>query len=239
MIDTVAETGSTNADLAARLASGQPVTEGSWLVADRQSAGRGRLGREWFDGAGNFMGSTVVHLGAGEPHPGSLALVAGLAVHDAVSEVLPPPHRAELKWPNDLMIGSAKLAGILLERVGNTVVVGIGVNLTRAPQVEGRATIALAELTAPPSRDSFAASLAAHFARELERWRGYGLDPILSRWQAAAHPAGTPLLVSEPGGGTLAGEFAGLNDDGALQLRLPGGTTQVIHAGDVFLAAER
>ncbi len=238
MIEFVAETGSTNADLSARLASGQPVAEGNWLVVDRQLAGRGRLGREWFDGSGNFMGSTVVQLGTGEPHAGSLALVAGLAVHEAVSEILPAPHRAELKWPNDLMIGMAKLAGILLERVGTAVVVGIGVNLARAPVVDGRATIALAELTAPPSRDAFAASLAAHFERELHRWRAYGLEPILSRWQAAAHPVGTSLRVG-PGEAMLVGEFGGLTDDGALQLRLPGGTTQVIHAGDVFLAAER
>ncbi|MBA4161727.1 MAG: biotin--[acetyl-CoA-carboxylase] ligase, partial [Novosphingobium sp.] len=65
MIQTVPETGSTNADLAARIAAHERVTEGDWLVADRQSAGRGRQGRAWFDGAGNFMGSTVVWPGQG------------------------------------------------------------------------------------------------------------------------------------------------------------------------------
>ncbi len=239
MIERVTETGSTNADLAVRLAAGERVTEGDWLVADRQNAGKGRQGREWFDGAGNFMGSTVVHLGPGMPHAGSLALIAGLALHEAVSPLLPPPHRAELKWPNDVMIGSAKLAGILLERTGDAVIVGIGVNLAATPPVPDRTVIALAELTVPPSRDGFAAILAEHFARELDRWRSYGLAPLLSRWQAAAHPPGTALRVGDPGGNVLDGAFAGLADDGALQLRLPDGTTQTIHAGDVRLAAER
>jgi BirA family biotin operon repressor/biotin-[acetyl-CoA-carboxylase] ligase len=95
------------------------------LIADRQTAGRGRMGRDWLDGAGNFMGSTVVHPRFGDPPPSSLALLAGLAMHEVVSAYLPPPHRVMLKWPNDVMIGSAKLAGILLERVGDAVVVGL------------------------------------------------------------------------------------------------------------------
>jgi BirA family biotin operon repressor/biotin-[acetyl-CoA-carboxylase] ligase len=71
LIETVAITGSTNADLLERLAAGEPVSDGFWLVARRQSAGRGRLGRAWSDGAGNFMGSTAVNLLPGDPHAGS------------------------------------------------------------------------------------------------------------------------------------------------------------------------
>ncbi len=236
MIQTVSVTGSTNADLAARLAAGEPVSEGQWLVADRQDAGRGRQGRAWFDGAGNFMGSTVVHRHAGDPAPGTLSLVAGLAVHETVSPLIPPPLRALLKWPNDVMIGSAKLCGILLEGVGQAVVVGIGVNLAAAPNLPDRATIALSSFGPAPDRDLFAASLAANFDQELERWRTYGLGPLVSRWMAAGHPIGTPLLVGEPGEMAESGEFAGLADDGALQLRLGDGTTRVIHAGEVRLA---
>ena len=238
MIQTVASTGSTNADLAARLAAHERVAEGDWLVADRQLAGKGRQGRTWFDGTGNFMGSTVVRPAASDPLPGALALVAGLAVLETVAPLIPPPHLAQLKWPNDVLIGGAKLCGILLERVAETVVVGIGVNLAKAPQVDGRETIALAAFGPAPDRDTFAADLARSFDLELERWRTFGLDPLLRRWHSAAHPIGTPLLIGEPGETPLAGQFAGLTADGALQLRLADGTTRTVHAGEVRLSEE-
>ncbi len=236
LIEFVSETGSTNADLAARLSAGELIAEGTWLVADRQTAGRGRRGREWFDGAGNFMGSTVAHLGAGSPGAATLALVAGLALHEAVSPMLPPPQRAVLKWPNDVLIGRAKLAGILLERIGDAVVIGIGVNLAAAPELPDRATIAMTEFGPAPDRDSFSASLAEIFNAELTRWRTYGLVPLISRWLAAGHPPGTQLQVGEPGEEPLAGTFAGLTEQGALQLRLADGTVRAIHAGEVRLS---
>ncbi len=235
LIQVIPETGSTNADLAARLSVGERVPEGLWLVADRQSAGRGRQGRAWFDGAGNFMGSTVVHPGHGDPPASTLALVAGLAVHEAVAPLIPPPHRSELKWPNDVLVGTAKLAGILLEAVGGAVVVGIGVNLAQAPELPDRLTIALASFGPAPDREVFATSLAAGFDRELERWRTYGLEPLVARWQAAAHPLGTALAVGEPGETPLMGTYAGLTPEGALQLRLADGTLRAIHAGEVRL----
>ena len=239
MICSVPETGSTNADLSARLRAGEMPLEGDWLVADRQSAGHGRQGRDWFDGAGNFMGSTVVRLRPADPAPQTLALVAGLAVHEAISACLPTPHRAMLKWPNDVMIDGAKLAGILLEREGDTVIVGIGVNLASAPALPDRQAIALSAFGSPPERDAFAAELARLFALEIERWRNSGLAPIIARWLDAAHPSGTPLKVSEPGQAALNGVFAGLSVDGALQLRLDDGTTRAIHAGETQIASPR
>lgn len=233
MIDFVPETGSTNADLAARLRAGEGIAEGYWLVADRQSAGRGRQGREWFDGSGNFMGSTVVHLGKGDPSPPSMALVAGLAVYEAVIPLLADPSRLFLKWPNDLLLAGAKLSGVLLEREGDALIVGIGVNLVSAPDLPDRKTIALSALGVAPQRDDFARQLAAAMATELERWRAYGMAPLISRWLAAAHPEGTLLIVQEPGAEPVNGTFAGLEPDGALRLRLADGTTRAIHAADV------
>ncbi len=123
-------------------------------------------------------------------------------------------------------------------REGAALVVGIGVNLVAAPGIEGRKTIALAELGPAPDRDFFATSLAGAFVAELERWRSYGLDPLVRRWQAAAHPPGTPLTVAPMGEEPLTGVFDGLAEDGALRLRLADGTARVMHAGDVFFAAE-
>jgi len=236
LISYVPETASTNGDLAALLARGDAVSEGDWLVADRQTAGRGRQGRTWLDGRGNFMGSTVVHARPGDPPLPSLALVAGLAVHTAVSALLPLPLRAEIKWPNDVLVGRAKLAGILLESAGRGVVVGVGVNLAQAPDVPGRETLSLAQFGPAPDRDTFAHALVGAFAAELAQWRSAGLPALIARWTAAAHPAGTPLLVGEPGEEPLAGRFTGLDAGGALILALPDGTKRTIQAGEVRLA---
>ncbi len=238
MIEYLAETGSTNADIATRLRAGEFVPERHWLVTDRQTAGKGRQGREWFDGAGNFMGSTVVQVRFGDPEPATLALLAGLAVREAVSRHLPEGADARLKWPNDLLIGGAKLGGILLERVQDSVIIGVGVNLAAAPDLPDRPTIALAAAGTAPDRNAFAADLAQQFDIELDRWRSFGLAPIIQRWLAAAHPLGTPLHAGEPGETPLAGTFAGLTEDGALLLRLADGQTRVIHAGEVRLVSD-
>jgi BirA family biotin operon repressor/biotin-[acetyl-CoA-carboxylase] ligase len=236
LIELIVETGSTSADLGSRLHNGELVPEGTWLVADRQTMGRGRQGRIWLDGQGNFMGSTVVHIGFGNPPPATLALVAGLAVHQAVSHFLPEAVTPRLKWPNDVMVGDAKLAGILLERAGEAVIVGIGVNLVASPDAAGRATIALADLGPAPTRDRFAADLAGLFDAELERWRTFGMDAIIRRWLAAGHPLGTPLRATIANDEPVEGTFAGLTGDGALQLRLPDGRTHIIGAGEVHFA---
>ncbi|MEZ5743890.1 MAG: biotin--[acetyl-CoA-carboxylase] ligase [Sphingomonadaceae bacterium] len=235
MIHTVPSTGSTNADLAARLVAGEYLREGDWLVADRQEAGKGRQGRDWIDGAGNFMGSTVVHRREGDPPAVSLALLAGLALHEALVP-LAGGHAPMLKWPNDLLLDGAKLAGILLEGQGERVIVGIGVNLVSSPSLPDRKTVSLASLGIDLDRDTFAEKLAAQFDLELERWRSSGLAPVIRRWTAAAHPAGTALTVHEPSGVTIEGSFAGLDETGALKLHLADGSLRVIHAGDVDLA---
>jgi BirA family biotin operon repressor/biotin-[acetyl-CoA-carboxylase] ligase len=87
-----------------------------------------------------------------------------------------------------------------------------------------------------PDVDHFAERLISAFASQLALWRSYGLGPLVGRWQAAAHPLGTPLSVIEPSGGTLQGHFAGLDEQGALRLALADGTTRIIHAGDINLA---
>jgi BirA family biotin operon repressor/biotin-[acetyl-CoA-carboxylase] ligase len=233
VIRVVPETGSTNADLLARLSAGERMAEGDWLVADRQTRGRGRQGRGWLDAPGNFMGSTVVHVSPQDPPAATLSFVAALAVYETVLPRLGNPRELQLKWPNDVLLGGGKFCGLLLEREGPAVVVGIGVNLASAPAVE-RAN-ALSDRGPAPDRDAFAADLARQFDLELGRWRQYGLEPILNRWLAAAHPVGSALTVHEPSGGRLSGAFAGLERDGALRLRLADGSLRVIHAGDVML----
>lgn len=237
MIEVVQETGSTNADLLERLRHGERVAEGDWFVTLRQTAGRGRQGRQWFDGTGNFMGSTIVRIADRDPPAHSLALMTGLAVYEAVLPYCTDPQQLMLKWPNDLLLRGAKLCGVLLEAQGDAVVVGIGVNLAAKPDLPDRPTIALKDVTAPPAPETFAERLAETFATELERWRTYGLEPLIRRWSAVATPDGTALRVHEPDGCVVEGRFAALDAQGNLQLRLEDGTVRAIHAGDVMLAS--
>lgn len=222
----VEETGSTNADLLADHAA----REGDWLVATRQVSGRGRQGRDWISTDGNFFGSTVVALRPGDPSPPTLALVAGLALADAVDHAAPDVP-ASLKWPNDLMCGKGKLAGILLERSGDRVVAGFGVNLAVAPPVEGRQTASLSGRSI--SVQSFAPLLAGSFARLLGAWRLTEPASLARSWEERAHPRGTPLTVHQGPGELVEGTFDGIETDGALRLRLADGTVTVIRAGDV------
>lgn len=235
MITIVEATGSTNADLAAALRAGERWAEGDWLVARRQTAGRGRQGRAWFDGAGNFMGSTAVMLGDCSPPPATLSFVAALAVRDAAVVACGEGASLALKWPNDVLLDGGKLSGILLEMVAGAIVVGIGVNLVHAPALPDRKTAALGRLTAPPPLQDFAASLAAAFDHRLEAWRTYGLGPTLQAFLAySIHTQGSPVTVHDTDGSVLSGSFAGLDEsDGALRLRLADGRERVIRAGDI------
>ena len=218
-----------------RLRSGEAAPEGLWIVANRQTSGRGRQGRTWFDGLGNFMGSTFIASRLGDPPLGTLALAVGLAVREAVLKHIRPGIEVTLKWPNDLLVGGAKLSGILLEGAPGGVVVGIGVNLAVAPELPDRATTALARIGTCPDRDAFARDLAGVLDQEVERWRTFGLEPLIRRWTAAAHPLGTPLRAGDGASPSVEGTFAGLARDGALQLRLADGTMRVIHAGEINL----
>ncbi len=197
------------------------------------------MGRAWFDGYGNFMGSTVIALRAKDPPVASLSLVAGVAVWNTVATFLPDRSRAVLKWPNDLLIEEAKCAGILLEREGDSVVMGIGVNLLHAPAVEGRATTAIADHAPSPDRNVFARQLADQVTLELDHWRRVGVTAYVERWMALAHPVGTPLSVTNGDGSVLDGRFAGLDSHGALLLASADDAVQTIYAGDVLLANEK
>lgn len=229
-VRVVAETGSTNSDLLTAAASG--AAEGSWLRAERQVAGRGRMGRAWIDGAGNLFASTLVRLRADDPPAPTLTLVAAVALYDAVDAVA--PGLATIKWPNDLLIDRAKLSGILLERgPGDAVVVGIGVNVAHRPAVEDRTTTCLSDHGVAVTAAQLFDLLCGRFAMRLAEWRGVGLAAIRAAWLAAAHPVGTAVQIRLPDGRDLAGRFGGLEPSGALRLIDADGGCTIVHAGDV------
>lgn len=235
IIRTIAETGSTNADLLTLAASGA-AEEGMWLRAERQTSGRGRQGRVWQSPPGNLYASTLVRLRPTDPAAPTLALVAAVALIEAARALRPEGDaRLHLKWPNDLMVGDAKLAGILLERSGQAVVIGVGVNLAHSPDLPDRRTVSLSVLGHAPSPEIFAEVLAECFARWLARWRGEGLGCVTAAWTASAHPPGTAISARRSDGDVTEGLFDGLAHDGALILRLADGTREIIHAGEVFV----
>lgn len=209
----------------------QFAVEGDWLVALDQPGGRGRQGRQWVSAEGNFFASTLVSLRPDDPPAQSLSMVAGLALAEAVDTAI-PGEALMLKWPNDLLRGGAKLAGILLERQGDRVVAGFGVNLAAAPEVGERR---IAHLGGRISPQAFAPLLAASMARMLELWRSSTPLFFAQAWLARAHPVGSPLAVHGEDGKRIAGTFDGLGPDGSLRLRVADGELRTIHAGDVTL----
>ncbi len=181
--------------------------------------------------AGNFFGSTLVELRPGDPPAPTLSLASGLALIEAV-DIAVPAQALMLKWPNDLMLLGKKLAGILLERSGDRIAVGFGINLATAPELADRKAANLGGLIGP---QAFAPLLAGTFARLLDLWRASEPALLVHAWLARAHPLGTQLTVHSGTDETITGRFAGLEKDGALRLAIPGGGIEIVRAGDVAL----
>lgn len=235
---------STNTEAMRRAATGErgPL----WLRADRQLAGKGRSGRAWQSPSGNLSATLLFTPGCDAGALGHLSLIAGVAVHDAVcrafeAEARTPPSGLRLKWPNDVMIDQAKLAGILIETSifsGQVVAaVGCGLNITVTPPVEARTVTRLADHGLAIKAPGLLALLSAAMWEWLAVWdRGAGFSAVRTAWLDRAGPGGTPLTVNT-GSGPVRGEFAGLDDEGALLLADPAGMVRRFHYGDVTFAA--
>ena len=233
----LAEVGSTNDWLLARATK---LSDGHWVIADRQTAGRGRRGRAWSDGAGNLMASVLVR---SDGQVQQLSFVAALALrtaiiaatgHEPVDSAQPLETRIKLKWPNDLLLDGMKVSGILLERAGDALVIGFGANLLRAPSDTERPAISVAGAgVAVASPVAVLEALIPAFAEYRQLWATQGFDPIRTRWLAAAAGVGD-RVAARLGTETIEGRFEGLDPDGALTLRLDDGNLRSIHAGEVF-----
>jgi BirA family transcriptional regulator, biotin operon repressor / biotin---[acetyl-CoA-carboxylase] ligase len=167
----------------------------------------------------------------GDPPAQTLSLIAGLALIEAVDEAV-PGQALMLKWPNDLLLLGKKLAGILLERSGDRVVIGLGVNLASTPELADRECASLSARVTP---EAFAPLLAASFERLLKLWRMSQPSLIAQAWLARAHPIGTLLRVHASSEELVSGRFDGIEADGALRLRSDDGSLEIIRAGDVEL----
>jgi BirA family biotin operon repressor/biotin-[acetyl-CoA-carboxylase] ligase len=212
-----------------------------WIVAARQSKGRGRLGRGWSSLAGNLHASLLLS-GFGSPAVApQLGFVAGVATITALIEATSAPERLALKWPNDVLLDGAKLAGILLEGVrlpggGFACVVGVGVNCVASPRDLPVPTSDLSRLAAAPSAAAVFSRLSDRMEEALRLWAGgAGFPALRERWLSHAAGLGGPIearLVRE----TVAGRFETIDANGRLVVSTSAGR-RVVEAGDIFLPA--
>ncbi len=221
-IQSYARLASTSDLCLARAAAGEP--DGLAVLAAEQSAGRGRGDRSWHSAPGNLFLSVLLRPGGTGAASGHYALLAGVALQEALAAFLPQPATLSLKWPNDVLLGGKKLAGILLESATGAdgsltwLVIGLGANLAASPSISGRVTACLADAGIPPP----SAEEAAHaFLARLSHWRvrleTEGFAPVRATWLAHAHPPGTALVFHGPAG-LCSGRFVGISESGALKL---------------------
>jgi BirA family transcriptional regulator, biotin operon repressor / biotin---[acetyl-CoA-carboxylase] ligase len=216
--------GSTNDEARRRAVAGDPGR--LWIVADEQTAGRGRQGRAWSSPAGNLYASAVVVDPCETAIAPQIGFVAGIALRRAVSEL--GDANVALKWPNDLVSNGAKLAGLLVEGLMTperrlVVIAGFGVNLASSPQDLSYSTTDLSRLLERPVHPSLLIErLARRFDEALTIWdRGNGFAAIRETWLASAAGLGGPIRVSGPRG-EREGIFSGIDPQGRL----------LLHAGD-------
>ena len=224
------EVGSTSDDLVARAIAGAHECA---LMARRQTGGRGRLGRRWETIDGNLHLSVLLRPPA-PVAPGPWSLLAAVALADTLRTLLPAPGMLRLKWPNDVLLNGAKVAGILLEAGSDPepwLVIGFGVNLAGAPVGLSRPTASIADLVPAPRPNTFAANLLT----AVSHWRGRlvqeGFSPVRQAWLALG-PAIGDALSAGTGPQRQTGTFRGLGPDGALLLNGPAGLT-AIRSGEV------
>jgi BirA family transcriptional regulator, biotin operon repressor / biotin---[acetyl-CoA-carboxylase] ligase len=208
-----------------------------WIVANEQTAGRGRRGRDWMSCPGN-LAATLLTSGTYQPQvAATLSFVASLALAKAC-RVLAPALPIELKWPNDLLSDGRKLSGILLEShiSGNTtsVAIGFGVNLSESPRGFGIHATSLAECGHQVSRAGMLAQLTDAWSEVYRRWdNGNGFAQIRQEWIAHATGVGQPVSIVV-GGREERGIFRTLDGQGRLVLDLPDGRCRTVSAGEVY-----
>ena len=232
------EVTSTN-DEAQRLAA-DGAEDGTLVWALSQTKGRGRSGRDWASQRGNLFMSLVLRPDCALSEAAQLGFVAALAVKDGIGSVALPGVEVTFKWPNDVLLGERKGAGILLESKTTAegaldwLILGIGVNVTSYPEETRYPATSLRFEGAPPDVDAEAllVAISRHFLTWVNRWLDDGFAPVRQAWVAHAKGLGEEIEVRLPKD-TLSGTFEALDEQGVLILRLPDGAKRSITAGDV------
>jgi BirA family biotin operon repressor/biotin-[acetyl-CoA-carboxylase] ligase len=231
-LEVVDETGSTNSDLLVRASAGEDIDR-VVLIAEHQTAGRGRSGRTWSAAPRAQLTLSIGVDAADVPTSawGWLPLAAGLAVVDAVEATAGV--RAALKWPNDVLAGNGKLAGILSEAAGQAIVVGIGLNVTlRADEVGEPLVTSLADLgVEEPDRTELAAELLRRLGQRVTGWRA-GDQRLIDEYRSRCTTIGSSVRAVLPGGREIVGAALSVDDQGRLCVDT-GLEVVAVSAGDV------
>jgi BirA family biotin operon repressor/biotin-[acetyl-CoA-carboxylase] ligase len=211
-----------------------------WILAERQTSGRGRRGRFWVSEPGNLFATLLLGCAAPLEHCAQLSFAAALAAGDAVASFAPNA-RVTLKWPNDVLLEGRKTAGILLEATNAaagkepSLLIGVGINLTSFPAAtEFPATSVAAVTGSAPPPDAVLERLAARWEDWFAVWLTQGFSPLREAWLARAAGFGD-RLTARIGERELYGVFEDMDQDGALLLRSADGAQRRITAGEVFL----
>lgn len=213
-----------------------------WVTARQQTAGRGRHGKEWVSTPGNLYATLLICDPAAPERAPELSFVAALAVYDAIAgRAAIPQAKLAFKWPNDILCGMRKLAGILIESEITSprlaVAIGVGVNCTHHPTDVAYPATDLASAGAAVRAEDLFFALSGTMARRLDQWRrGAGFAGIRGDWLAHAQGIGKDIRVRLLGR-ELTGRFAALDEHGRLLLQLADGTIHTVTAGDVFPVA--
>ena len=203
------------------------------IIATEQRRGRGRGGNHWHSPAGNFYGTFAVAAN----HPAALMAQVSFVAALALAKVLEGwDLQVTVKWPNDVLVNDAKISGILLEKHGSILLVGLGLNVASHPDLEGYAATSLAALGLQVRPDEIAEVLAGSFWSIYQGWLCDGFAPVRQQWLARAKGLGQPIAVRLAGQGARHGLFHGLGPEGALQLRGDAGIEEY-HAGEVYFHA--
>jgi BirA family biotin operon repressor/biotin-[acetyl-CoA-carboxylase] ligase len=243
-IELLDEIDSTNAEARRRAEAGEIATR--WIVARRQTAGRGRRGRNWESETGNLFSTLTLMTQKSPAEAAQVTFVAALAVAELL-EAFAAAGSVSIKWPNDVLIAGEKAAGILIESGVHAsgalwLAVGIGVNLAHAPEGAERPATSLAahlraDIAYSPSIEAAASVLAEAFEAWRMRWETLGFQPVLDAWTARTQGLDGPC-VARLGHETVSGVADGVAPDGALRLRTADGSLRLISAGDVFFGAD-
>jgi BirA family biotin operon repressor/biotin-[acetyl-CoA-carboxylase] ligase len=234
--------GSTNDEAMQR--ADREAAEGTVVWAKRQVKGRGRRGRIWQSPEGNLYSSIVVRPDSSAEVAAQLSFVTALAVGDTVAAHIPAGHRIGFKWPNDVQVDGAKIAGILLESaIGPSglvrqVVIGTGINVGWRP-ASGETPYPATSLVALEGEGVLETVLQTYcqaMADWIARWRQSGFAAIREAWLAQAGNIGQMIEV-KTGRDVLTGRFAKLDETGALMLEGADGRITRVTAGEIFPAA--
>ncbi|MEO0772223.1 MAG: biotin--[acetyl-CoA-carboxylase] ligase [Pseudomonadota bacterium] len=215
----------------------------TWIMAQRQTAAKGRRGRAWEMPEGNFAASLVLPVNQSAEQVALRSFVTSLALFDALVAVTGRAESFALKWPNDVLLNGGKLAGILLESAGHGagashVIIGIGVNLVAAPgaaEVEAgalRPVSVLSETGVDVGQEAFFDHLAAAYAHWEHQFTSFGFAPIRQAWLNRAARLGE-VITARTGTAEITGTFETVDERGQLVLKTRQGR-QAIPAADVF-----